>query len=118
MESYIRAQVMGRRGQNAKNEFFILFMVVLLLLPLLRAPKSSIEKKFLCYILFNSRSHERERGRESRDSERSSPPETIHSKLNFMGELNVHKSFLLSMFSLSVDTTMITNMHGMADKKS
>lgn len=34
--------------------------------------------------------------------------ETIHSKLNFMGELNVHKSFLL----LSADTTKIANMHG------
>jgi hypothetical protein len=27
-----------------------------------------------------------------------------------MGELNVHKSILLSMFTLSMDTAMITNM--------
>lgn len=55
----------------------------------------------------------------SRGSERSLPPETIHFKLNFMGELNVHKSFLLSMFTLCGHYNDNKHaLHCMADRRN
>lgn len=54
-----------------------------------------IERKFLVF-LFNSWNHGRGKGHSS--NEHRFTAETIHTKLNFMGELNVHKSFLLPLF--------------------
>lgn len=95
-------RIMESRNKE-KSEFFIFIYYHSRLFPLLSWSEKHIESEYQWKEIYLI--HEKN---EIMDLERAfkvSAPllKTIQSKLNFMGELNVHKSFLLRVFSVDIE---------------